>query len=111
MPLLLARRSRGLLVSVALLGLLAACMQPQPAPAPAPPPAAAAPPPAAAAPAGPTVTAMTNVHVRSGPSMKAKVIGTLKKGTSVQSDGQRQGKWVHVMSGGQSGWVAARYVH
>jgi hypothetical protein len=110
MPSFFARRFVGIISSVAVMGLVAACMQPQPAPS-APPPSA--PPPAAAVPVPPsvpTVTVVKRAHFRDGPSLHAPIIGMIPAGTPVILVGPPGGKWVQVSFQNRVGYVYGRLV-
>ena len=106
---LFVRRSRGLLTSIAILGLVAACIQ---HPASAPPPASPAPPPAAAAapPSVPMVMVAKRAHFRDGPSLRAPIIGMLPAGTSVVLIGPPNQKWVQVSYQNRVGYVFGKLI-
>lgn len=52
----------------------------------------------------------SNVNMRSGSSIKSKVIATLEKGQPVTVKGQRDGWFNVVLSDGRAGWVYGTYV-
>lgn len=107
---LFVRRSRGLFISVAALGLLAACMQ---HPASAPPPSSAPPPPAAASPPPPpvpTVVLAKRANFRDGPSFKAPIIGKLQAGTSAILLGSAKDKWVQISYQNRVGYVLGKLI-
>ena len=49
------------------------------------------------------------LNVRKSPSLTAKVVGKLAKGTAVMVDGTH-GKFSHIRTGKVTGWVAAKYL-
>jgi len=106
---LFVRRFRGLFVSVAALGLLAACMQQQasaPPKAPPPAPAAAAP----APPPPPSVVTVKKANFRAGPSTKAPIIATLPAGTVAYLVGPRGGAWEEVSYQNRVGYIYGKLV-
>lgn len=50
------------------------------------------------------------VNFRSGPTTKAPIIKTLKKGTPVRPTGEKQGNWWAVEAEGRSGWLHSNYI-
>jgi len=106
---LFVRRSRGLFVSVAALGLLAACMQ---QPASAPPPSSPPPPPAASAPPPPlpSVVTVKRANFRAGPSTKAPIIATLPAGTVALLVGPAGGVWEEVSYQNRLGYIYGKLV-
>jgi|SRR5579863_7472899 len=107
---LFLRRSRGLFASVAVLGLVAACMQ---HPASAPPPSSPAPPPPAAAsapPPVPMVMVAKRANFRDGPSIKAPIIGKIPAGTPVVLIGGPKDKWVQVSYQNRVGYVFGKLI-
>ena len=51
-----------------------------------------------------------NLNLRTGPSLRQRVIKVLRKGTVVTLSGRRTGNFVSVKVGSRKGWVAARYL-
>ena len=56
-----------------------------------------------------TYTVKTALNVRVSPSVKAKKLGTLKKGTQVNLL-KLNGDWAQIYYKGKSGWVAVKYL-
>lgn len=117
------RRFAGFAGIVALTGVLAACASQQqsappppmqqeapPPPAPPPPEAMPAPPPGPPRAAAMGLVVAARVHLHAGPSLRTRVVATLRPGTPVQPTGQRRGIWREIETPAGTGWVEARFV-
>ncbi|WP_157973905.1 SH3 domain-containing protein [Desertihabitans aurantiacus] len=56
------------------------------------------------------VTATTNVNVRTGPSTKHRVLGSLSTGQSLPTKGKAKNGWTPVTYSGTSAWISSDYV-
>ncbi|MGE6260613.1 SH3 domain-containing protein [Heyndrickxia sporothermodurans] len=57
-----------------------------------------------------TYTATDNLNIRTGPSIKNKIITTVKKGTQLTVTGKTSNGWLKVSIKGQTGYVSSQYV-
>ncbi|OMP66656.1 SH3 domain-containing protein [Domibacillus epiphyticus] len=57
-----------------------------------------------------TVTASPSLNVRANPSPKAKIMGSLKKGTVIYVNGTRPGGWSEIRYKGKAAYVATSYL-
>ena len=68
---------------------------------------------AAAAPvkAGRMVAATTTVNIRTGPSIKHKIIGQLERGQQITAVGSATGQWIRVRLAGSVAYMSANYLN
>ena len=68
---------------------------------------------AAAAPvkAGRMVAATTTVNIRSGPSIKHKILGQLERGQQITAVGAASGQWIRVRLAGSVAYMSANYLN
>ena len=68
---------------------------------------------AAAAPvkAGRMVAATTTVNIRTGPSIKHKIIGQLERGQQITAVGPAAGQWIKVRLAGSVAYMSANYLN
>lgn len=57
-----------------------------------------------------TVRANGGLNVRSGPSLRASILGTLPTGTHIDSTGPAENGWMPIRYGNRTGWVSSTYL-
>ena len=61
--------------------------------------------------AGRMVAATTTVNIRSGPSIKHKILGQLERGQQITAVGSASGQWIRVRLAGSVAYMSANYLN